>query len=133
VIGYGAPTKAGSEKTHGAPLGAEEIAGARDKLGWTHPAFHVPDDVLAAWRACGAKGAALSAAWDARVSDLPAADRGELEQRLAGALPEGWVQALTDLKVSISAEQPEMATRVSSQKVLDALRPVIANTPWPRP
>ncbi len=125
VIGYGAPTKAGSEKTHGAPLGAEEIAGARDKLGWTHPAFHVPDDVLAAWRACGAKGAALSAAWDARVSDLPVADRGELERRLAGALPEGWVQALTDLKVSISAEQPEMATRVSSQKVLDALRPVI--------
>ncbi|MDX1574999.1 MAG: transketolase C-terminal domain-containing protein, partial [Kiloniellales bacterium] len=122
---YGAPTKAGSEKTHGAPLGAEEIAGARDALGWAHPAFHVPEEVLAAWRACGTKGAALSAAWDARFAELPEADRAELERRLAGALPEGWECALADLKHSISAERPEAATRVSSQKVLDALRPVI--------
>ncbi len=125
VIGFGAPTKAGSEKTHGAPLGAEEIAGAREKLGWAHPAFEVPAEILSAWRAQGAKGAALSADWDARVASLSDADRGELERRLSGALPEDWDRALTDLKDSISAEQPELATRVASQKVLDALRPVI--------
>jgi len=125
VIGFGAPTRAGSEKAHGAPLGAEEIAGARDKLGWTHPAFEVPEEILSAWRAHGAKGAALSADWDARAARLPDADRGEFERRLSGALPKDWDRALTDLKSSISAEQPELATRVASQKVLDALRPVI--------
>ncbi len=125
VIGFGAPTKAGSEKTHGAPLGAEEIAGAREKLGWTHPAFELPEDILAAWRSHGAKGAALSAEWDARVASLSDADRGELDRRLTGALPDGWDRALTDLKGSVCAEKPELATRVSSQKVLDALRPVI--------
>jgi len=125
VIGFGAPTKAGSEKTHGAPLGAEEVAGARDKLGWPHRAFEVPDDILAAWRAYGAKGTALSTDWDTRVASLPDADRAELERRLAGILPEGWDRALADFKDSIFAEKPEQATRVSSQKVLDALRPVI--------
>ncbi len=125
VIGFGAPTKAGSAKTHGAPLGAEEIAGAREKLGWAQPAFEVPEKILSTWRAQGAKGAALSADWDARVARLSDADRGELERRLSGALPEDWDRALTDLKGSISAEQPELATRVASQKVLDALRPVI--------
>ncbi len=125
VIGFGAPNKAGSEKTHGAPLGAEELAGARDKLGWAHPAFEVPAEILSAWRAHGAKGAALSADWDARVASLSEGDRREFERRLSPALPADWDRALTDLKGSICAERPELATRVSSQKVLDALKPVI--------
>lgn len=53
VIGFGAPTKAGTSATHGAPLGDEEIAGAREKLGWPYPPFEVPDDILGAWRAAG--------------------------------------------------------------------------------
>ena len=53
VIGFGAPTKAGTEKCHGSPLGAEEIKGARDKLGWSEPAFEVPADVRELWRAAG--------------------------------------------------------------------------------
>ncbi|HEX9769357.1 MAG TPA: transketolase [Kiloniellales bacterium] len=125
VIGFGAPTKAGSEKTHGAPLGPEEVAGARDKLGWAHPPFEVPAEILAAWRGCGLKGAALSAAWDARLARLPAADRAEFERRLSRVLPQGWHRTLARLKDVMCAEQPELATRVSSQKVLDALRPVI--------
>ena len=54
TIGYGTPTKAGKASTHGSPLGADEIAGAREKLGWAHPPFEVPAHILAAWRACGA-------------------------------------------------------------------------------
>ena len=57
VIGYGAPTKQGKSSTHGEPLGADEIKGAREKLGWAHAPFEVPADVLAAWRAAGARGA----------------------------------------------------------------------------
>jgi len=121
VIGYGAPTKAGTEKTHGAPLGPQEIAGMRDNLDWHHAPFEVPADILSAWRACGTKGAALSAAWDGRVAGLPEADRRELDRRLSGTLPEDWDKALATFKQEVSAEQPEVATRVASQKVLDAL------------
>src|SRR3979490_2356486 len=53
IIGFGAPTKAGTEKSHGSPLGAEEIKGARERLGWDLPAFAVPPEVRAAWRRAG--------------------------------------------------------------------------------
>src|SRR5262249_17782382 len=56
TIGYGAPKKAGTAAAHGSPLGAEEIAGARAKLGWTAPPFVVPEPILAAWRAIGQRG-----------------------------------------------------------------------------
>jgi len=125
VIGFGAPTKAGSEKTHGAPLGPDEVAGARDKLGWGHAAFEVPEDILTAWRTCGAKGAALTAAWDANVAALSEADRRELDRRLAGALPQDWESALSDFKAGLSDQRPDLATRVASHKVLDSLTPVI--------
>src|SRR5262249_7953571 len=55
TIGYGAPTKANSEKSHGSPLGAEEISGARAKLGWAEPAFEIPADVHELWHAAGAR------------------------------------------------------------------------------
>ena len=66
VIGYGAPNKAGTSATHGSPLGAEEVAGAREKLGWTHAPFDIPDEILSAWRAFGARGAGARAAWKGR-------------------------------------------------------------------
>jgi len=125
VIGFGAPTKAGSAKTHGAPLGADEVAGAREKLGWPYPPFEVPAEVLDSWRSVGAKGAGLSAAWDARLAKLSKTERTEFERRRAGALPEDWEGALADLKAGVAAERPELATRVASQKVLDVLSPAI--------
>src|SRR5205085_810914 len=56
TIAFGAPTKAGSEKSHGSPLGADEIAGARKKLGWDSPPFEIPGDILSAWREAGSRG-----------------------------------------------------------------------------
>jgi transketolase len=67
----------------------------------------------------------VSAAWDTRLAGLPKADRVEFERRQSGTLPEDWERAVMDLKDTASTERPEMATRVSSQKVLDALRPMI--------
>ena len=55
VIGYGAPSKAGTAATHGSPLGEEEIKGARERLGWRHAPFEVPKPILASWRAAGAR------------------------------------------------------------------------------
>ncbi|MDO8606632.1 MAG: transketolase [Phaeospirillum sp.] len=123
VIGYGAPTKAGSEKTHGAPLGAEEIAGARAKLNWPHAPFEIPTNVLNAWRIAGARGSSERAAWDKRLAAHPA--KAEFERTNAGKLPESWKQAVSDFKRKASTEQPKWATRKSSQEVLEALTAAI--------
>ena len=79
IIGYGAPNKQGSEKTHGAPLGKDEIAAARVRLGWPYPAFEVPGAILSAWREAGSRGRPERGAWEAALESRPkpsAADRG---------------------------------------------------------
>ena len=121
TIGYGAPTKEGTSATHGAPLGAEEIAGARQKLGWAHDPFAVPDDVLAAWRAAGARGAGPRGDWEARRADLDADTRTRLEGALAGNLPDGWEAALDAHKRALADDKPAWATRRASQAALDVL------------
>jgi transketolase len=121
VIGYGSPGKAGTAATHGAPLGSEEIAGARAALGWPHPAFEVPRDILEAWRAAGLRGSAVSAAWTGRVEGLGKADLAEFQRRLMGLLPSGWASGLEDLKRAAAVERPVVATRVASQRVLEVL------------
>ncbi len=119
VIGFGAPTKAGKAAAHGGALGDEEIAGARKALGWSHPPFTVPDDILSAWRKAGARGAAVREAWEKRFAASP--KHNELAQRLAGALPEGWEKAVAAYKQEFLAEQPNEPTRTSSQKLLGKL------------
>ncbi len=121
TIGFGAPSKAGKAASHGAPLGEEEIAGAREALGWSHPPFEIPGPLLEAWRAAGRKGAAEAAAWDQRLAALdPALARG-FEAAIKGELAEGWQAALAEFKKAVAAEAPKLATRVSSQKVLEVL------------
>ena len=121
VIGYGAPNLAGTAKTHGAPLGETEIEGTRERLNWPHAAFEIPDDVLAAWRAAGAQGARAAASWRDRLAGHDPAARAEFERRNAGRLPEGWGDRLADLKQGTAAEKPSLATRVASQRALEAL------------
>ena len=125
TIGYGAPTKAGTAAAHGAPLGEDEIAGAREALGWPHPPFEVPDDIVARWRACGARGAREAAAWDARIGRLDAAVRNEFERAQRGDLPDGWHDVVVAHKARLSAERPNWATRKSSQAALEVLIPAI--------
>jgi transketolase len=123
VIGYGAPTLAGTSKTHGSPLGAAEISGAREQLGWSHEPFVVPDAVLKSWRAAGARGAEARKAWEKRVDALP--QKAEFQRLVAGQLPAGWENAINDLKKKTSAELPKVATRQSSETTLNALAGVI--------
>src|SRR5437660_64366 len=84
TIGYGAPTKAGKSSAHGSPLGADEIKGAREKLGWSDAPFQIPAEVLTQWRAAGQRSKAARAAWDKRVAALPADQRAEFERRMRG-------------------------------------------------
>ncbi|WP_417835190.1 transketolase [Thalassospira xiamenensis] len=125
VIGFGAPTKGGTSATHGSPLGATELAGAREKLGWTSEPFDIPADILDAWRNAGARGKADFDAWGARFENLEASLKDEFERRVEGKLPENWIDAFNDYKKQITAELPKVATRKSSQNVLEVLTKAI--------
>src|SRR5438067_1247278 len=99
IIGFGAPTKAGTEKTHGSPLGAEEIKGAREKLNWTEPPFEIPAGILGLWRAAGRAGQSMRQAWQKRLSSSASDVRAEFERRVRGELPkERLAQAVRSIK-----------------------------------
>jgi transketolase len=128
IIGFGAPHKQGSAATHGAPLGAEEVAAARAELGWPYPPFEIPAEVLAAWRAVGARGAAASGAWRARLAQLAPAARADFERAIAGALPAGLDDALLAYRAKLAAERPKWATRKASQMALEVINPALSET-----
>ncbi len=121
TIGFGAPTKAGTASTHGAPLGDDEIAGAREALGWSAEPFEVPEDILAAWRGFGSRGAADHNAWAGRLAAADAETRANFERRSLGDLPAGWEQALNAHKKAVSEEAPGWATRKASGEALGVL------------
>jgi transketolase len=125
TIGYGAPTRAGTAKSHGEPLGAEEIAGARKNLGWTHEPFVIPDDILAAWRAAGSRGAAARADWEKKLGALESSKRGEFERRVRGDLPTDFSDTVAAFKKDIIAKPATMATRKASESVIAALAPKV--------
>jgi transketolase len=125
VIGFGAPNKQGTSATHGAPLGDDEIAAARETLGWSHPPFEVPEETMAAWGAAGARGAAERQAWEARLAAAPAAQRTAFAEAVAGTLPAAFATAVNDHKRKLSADAPKWATRKSSQEALEAITPVV--------
>ncbi|MGH7063052.1 MAG: transketolase family protein, partial [Stellaceae bacterium] len=125
VIAFGAPTKAGTAAAHGAPLGAEEIKGARERLGWSYPPFVIPDDVLVAWREAGARGAATRKAWEARLQAMPAEKRAEFLRRQRRELPEGFDKAIAELCDGFRKADAKVATRQASGTVLDSLTKVV--------
>ncbi len=127
VIGYGAPQLAGSHKTHGAPLGEAEVAGARAKLGWKHAAFAITPEIYAAWDA-RARGAEAEGEWQTRLARYreahPDAAR-ELERRMRGELPQRWTQTTQDFIRAANAKGETMATRKASQATLNAYAPLL--------
>jgi len=125
IIGFGFPTKAGTQKAHSDAPGEDEIAGARKILGWTSPPFVIPQDLLNAWRDIGAKGRAARMAWADRVRKAPDALRLEFERRNNGALPAGWKKAIAAARAEFAASGKDMATRSASGVVLDHLAAVV--------
>lgn len=123
VIGQGSPSKAGSEKSHGAPLGAEDIAGARKALGWSHGPFEIPDDVRKAWDA-RRKGKAAEKSWNALFESYAKAHpalAAELARRMEAKLPEAWGKEVDALISQFQNAAESLATRTSSRNVLNAL------------
>ena len=122
TIGFGAPNKAGSEKCHGSPLGADEIKGARERLGWSEPAFAIPAEVREMWLNAGRAGTAAHAAWTDRLETVPPARRAEFERRTRGELPQDKLAAaVRAAKEKLAATPKEIATRAASETALEAL------------
>ena len=125
VIGFGAPNKQGTAATHGAPLGDDEVAAARQELGWTAAPFEVPDDVRAAWDA-SERGRALEDDWTARFDAYAEAHpelAAEFSRRMRGELPSDWATTASDAVSAIDAAGETMATRKASLVALNALAP----------
>ncbi len=126
VIGRGAPTKAGGAAAHGAPLGPEEVAGARKNLGWPHAAFDVPDEILQSWRAAGRRGRNARQQWRAR---LQIAEKKEaFERALQGDYAEALASALRDYKIALAKAPPKVATRKASEMTLEVVNRVVPET-----
>lgn len=128
TIGFGAPNKAGSEKVHGSPLGAEELAATRKALEWPHAPFEVPSDILDAWRIAGLRSGQARKEWEKRLAAADPERRGEFERRLRGDLPAGFADAMAALKKQLAADKPTMATRKASELVLGAINAVVPET-----
>jgi transketolase len=125
TIGYGAPTRAGTAKAHGEALGAEELKGAKENLGISLEPFSVPDDVLKAWREAGSRGAPARAEWEARFAELGPRKRAEFERRLRHERPASLAKAIRDFKKKLLESPLNIATRKSSEAVIDVIAEVM--------
>jgi transketolase len=127
VIGFGSPNKQGTEATHGAPLGEEEIAATRKNLGWEHPAFVIPDDITEAWNGRDA-GVKAESDWNRKFTAFRVDFAGlaeEFERRMAGELPGDWNERAAEIISALQAQGGDVATRKSSQIALNAFGPLL--------
>ncbi|MGB0396602.1 MAG: transketolase [Candidatus Puniceispirillaceae bacterium] len=118
-IGKGAPTMAGTSKVHGAPLGADEIAGTRAALNWPYAPFEIPEDILQEWRKIGQNGQQARLKWEERLKDAPQKDR--FEAALSGDISATSDTAIGKMKTDLAANPQKLASRVASQKTIEAL------------
>jgi transketolase len=127
IIGFGAPNKQGSESTHGAPLGEDEVEAARKELGWQWPPFEIPADIAAAWNARD-RGIAAETSWNDAFEAYSEAHpelAAEFTRRMAGKLPRGWCKHADAAIAAINGEAADMATRKASLRALNAYAPFL--------
>jgi transketolase len=127
LIGFGAPNCQGTEKAHGAPLGADEVARTRDALNWPHEPFQIPEGVLDQWRKAGARGHAARRSWIERTRRLNSVARSPFHDALNRNLPGGYAEAIARIRERFAAERPNVATRQASQHVIDAIAEALPN------
>ncbi len=121
TIGFGAPTKAGTNKAHGEALGAEELKGAKEKLGISLEPFSVPDDVLKSWREAGSRGAGARKEWEQRFATLSNRKRAEFDRRLRHERPAALAKTFKAHKEALLKTPQNIATRKSSESTIDAI------------
>ncbi|MGZ2486689.1 transketolase [Rhizobium pisi] len=121
IIGFGFPTRAGTQKAHSDAPGEDEIAGARKILGWASPPFEIPETLLSDWRKIGAKGESARMAWAIRLQTASPEKRDDFQRRMKGELPSGWRAAIAAAKQELSGSEKDLATRQASGIVLNHL------------
>src|SRR5690606_8301645 len=122
--GYGAPNKQGTSGSHGAPLGADEVAAARQQLGWSSAPFEIPNDITDAWRLAGLRSSQARCAWQTRLDALDNDLRIEFDRRLAGELPTAFATTLAEYRRKLADDRPALATRNASQDTLDVINAI---------
>jgi transketolase len=119
TIGFGSPKKAGTQHAHGEPLGADELAATKAKLGWNHGPFEVPDDIRAAWKKVGGRGAAVREAWKAKLDK--SAHKKAFKAAFSNDNIDAAIEALALHAEKMAADKPSLATRASSGQAIDAM------------
>jgi transketolase len=127
LIGFGAPGRQGSEKAHGAPLGADEVARTRNALNWPYQPFQIPEPIIEQWRKAGARGHAARQSWIERTRRINSSARSPFHDALNRNLPCGYTDAMTRIRGRFAAEQPNIATRQASQLVIDEIAQALPN------
>ncbi|PID42867.1 MAG: transketolase [Proteobacteria bacterium] len=125
IIGFGSPNKQGRESCHGAPLGDDEIAATRERLGWPHAAFDIPEDIAQAWNGTE-KGKQAEAVWQQAFAAYQTAYpelAAELMRRCAGELPEGFSATADNYIRQCQQEGADLASRKASQNTISAFAP----------
>ncbi len=126
IIGYGAPKRAGTSKSHGEALGSEEIEGARAALNWPHAPFEIPDDIIEAWRTAGSRGKTSRQAWQKNLE--ASSERQSFQTALSGEIPNALGDALQDFKAKLKADKPSVASRKASEMSLDVINGIVTKT-----
>jgi transketolase len=127
IIGFGAPNRQGTEKAHGAPLGADEVARTRAALDWHHQPFEIPESIMARWREIGARAQAARRAWIDRTRRLNSTGRSPFHDALNRKLPGEYAVAMDQLRHRFGAERPNIASRQASQLVIDTIAEALPN------
>jgi transketolase len=127
VIGFGAPNRQGTEKAHGAPLGADEVAKTRAALRWPHESFQIPESVIERWRKIGTRGQGARRTWIERTRRLNSAPRSPFHDALNRSLPCEYAGAMAQIRNRFGAERPNIATRQASQLVIDTIAEALPN------
>ncbi len=128
TIGFGAPNKQGTSGVHGAPLGEEEIALARQELNWPHAPFDIPAKVLDRWRAVGTKGARVSCEWENALNALNTEEKDAFEFALSGELPANFDEVMQAYRKQLTEDAPGWASRKASQEALNVINEHVLTT-----
>jgi transketolase len=123
VIGFGAPTLAGSHKTHGAPLGDDEIQATRTALGWDHPPFEIPSDIRSLWQEIAIRGLDMRTHWQSRLDS--SVKKSRFERAMSGELPKALATRMRRYKKQLKAELPKVASRQASQMALEVINAAV--------
>ncbi|AHA27408.1 Transketolase [Candidatus Liberibacter americanus str. Sao Paulo] len=125
IIGFGSPKKSGTNKVHGSALGRDEVAAVRKELDWDADPFYIPDEIMKEWRLIGYNLSQIRKNWQEYFDSINSNVREEFLRRFSGKLPKNFDEVMLKHKKDIWRSKPELATRNSSEMVLDVINDCI--------